>query len=80
MRSSPPPAAEPVHLCDYADQPDIRIACTETWTTPKWAGPEKRTDLPADVHQGDNDQLYTFEPELVTCVACKAWKPAGTAA
>lgn len=59
------PANVPVHLCDEADQPVIRIACTQKWHRP-WTQPP---DLPEGVHDADGF-WYTFEPLKVTCAAC----------
>ena len=65
---------EPIHLSDYASQPDIRIFCTQAWTTPKWAGHGKRVGLPKGVYHADPDELYPFEDENVTCLDCKKKK------
>lgn len=73
-----------VHLCDYAQQPDIRIKCTGAWTTPSWkkggggidklgeAELERRKVLgiPLDAHLADNNNYYTFDPDKVTCKKC----------
>lgn len=61
-----------IHWSDWAQQPEIRIACTQQghhpWTT--------RKDLPDKVHEvpavkGRPEWLYTFETGLVTCEACR---------
>lgn len=56
-----------IHLSDYAQQPEVRIACTQRYSSP-WNQPK---DLPPGVHQLDED-LYTFDEDLVTCPECKA--------
>ena len=56
-----------VHHCDWASQPDIRIACDQSWTTPAWTQPE----LPKNVYAADNGKLYAFAYEVVTCEECR---------
>ncbi len=58
-----------VHLCCYASQPDLQIHCNEEWTTPGW-GPIADTIISEGVYRADNNMLYTFEKEKVTCVTC----------
>jgi len=58
-----------VHWCDYSSQPEIRIACTQEWTTPTWS--PNHESLPEHVHEEDNGRLYTFEETLVSCPVCK---------
>lgn len=62
-----------VHLCDFAQQPDIRIACDQSWTTPaiRFQRPEKAATGIKDVHKADDGRLYTFEAAKVTCPKCK---------
>lgn len=55
---------EPIHLCDWAQQPDIRIACTQEMTQPKW-GHEGRP------FKAENGALYTFVAAKVTCPKCQ---------
>jgi hypothetical protein len=56
-----------VHLCDWAVQPDIRIACTGVMTTPAWGEHQFAED---HVYLADNEDLYTFDERLVTCPNC----------
>jgi hypothetical protein len=67
-----------VHLSDYAEQPSVRIYCTQQWGTPAWKGtPADRHNLPDGVHSLDIDDgpavgvLYTFDVSKVTCPKCK---------
>jgi hypothetical protein len=63
---------ETIHWCDWASQPEIRIACSQVYHRP-WT---KRKDLPRDVHEVPVKDLpsilYTFNVRLVTCRACQA--------
>lgn len=64
-----------IHLCDWSQQPDIRIQCEQKWTQPEWDTPENAefiASLPDDVHLATNGQLYTFEEKCVTCEKCKS--------
>lgn len=57
-----------VHYSDWAQQPDVRLAC-DRWTTPSWNQPD---DLPEYVYQEDGGELYTFaRTDLVTCLKCR---------
>lgn len=56
-----------IHRIGYASQPDIQFACDETWSTPKWGTPE--TPI-TDVFVSDDDRLYTFDNNRVTCPKC----------
>lgn len=58
---------ELVHLCDETDQPNIRIKCTEEWTTPAWGVAVAEDD---HVFMADNGMSYTHYEELVTCPRC----------
>ncbi len=69
---------EPVHLSDWSQQPDVRIACTQQYGTPAWKGtPADRPNLPKGVYSLDIDGgpregvLYTFDTAKVTCQRCK---------
>lgn len=58
--------AEPTHWSDWAQQPDVRIACTQSYGRP-WT----TTALPEGVYSVDST-LYSFDVTAVTCEACKA--------
>lgn len=58
-----------VHATGRAGQGDIQILCTAEETEPKWAGAKTATP---NVYLAENDQLYTFDRELVTCPDCLA--------
>lgn len=62
---------EPIHYSDYASQPDVRIYCDGSWTTPAWAPADDKTEMPA-VYRADTMALYTFERPRVTCERCLA--------
>lgn len=62
-----------IHLCDYASQPSIQILCDQSWTTPNW-GPGGGKTSTEGVYESDDGRLYTFNPELMTCPACKSQK------
>ena len=57
-----------VHYCDYASQPDIRLACSQVYTTPAW---KKTQVLPSSVYEAVNGELYTFDSAKVTCPQCR---------
>ena len=57
--------ATPIHLCNEASQPAIRIVCTQEWVYPWTQAP----DLPDGVHDAEGD-WYTFDRLKVTCAAC----------
>lgn len=59
----------PVHSIIYASQPDLQFRCDESWSTPKWG--ETNTDTPG-VFIADDDRLYTFDRDSVTCTTCLA--------
>lgn len=66
--------SQPVHLSDWAQQPDVRIACDQSWTTPAW-GSEEETDTGTEgVYKADDGRLYTFDPARATCPACAVRK------
>jgi hypothetical protein len=56
-----------VHHSDWAQQPDIRIRCDQSYTVPSYKQPE---GLPEGVHMADDSRLYTFYREKATCPAC----------
>lgn len=65
---------EVIHWSDWASQPDIRIACDQTYTTPAWhtkEDPRGSTTGTPGVYRGDDGRLYTFEHEP-TCPGCLA--------
>ncbi len=67
----------PIHISDYASQPEVRIKCTKQYGTPAWRGtPQWVDDLPEGVYAldvGDEPAvLYTFDDDKVTCETCKA--------
>jgi hypothetical protein len=57
---------EPVHLSDWAQQPDIRIACDQSYTTPKWNQSVDGTG----VYLTEDGRRYAFEREHATCPGC----------
>lgn len=67
-------ASPPVHDISYASQPDIVFRCTGKSTTPAWG--KSKTERPS-VYLAESGDLYSFEPELVTCAACLAYKRKG---
>lgn len=56
-----------VHYSDWAQQPDIRIACDHTCGSPAWGVPNSAPN----VFTLDNGRLYTFDEPDVTCEACR---------
>jgi hypothetical protein len=67
------PTEPVVHLCDWASQPDIRIKCSQTMTTPKWRSSETSAELLSPgIYKANNGDLYTFDRGLVTCPECRA--------
>lgn len=66
----------PVCSIQYASQPDLQFACDGVWSDPKW-GPESETTTDVKgVYVADNDRLYTFDSESITCKACLAKRTA----
>jgi len=64
-----------IHFSDYGSQPEIRVACTQSYHHP-WTSDKS---LPEDIFEvADKEQrLYTFDAKLVTCKDCKnlnSWK------
>lgn len=57
-----------IHLCNWASQPTIGIACSGVYTQPAWNQP---TNLPEDVYETEENLLYTFLKVKVTCEKCK---------
>jgi hypothetical protein len=70
-----------VHLSDWAEQPDIRIACDQSYTQPAWKTPqniERIRNLPHGVYLADDDRLYTFgHSTLPSCPKCWVMKKTG---
>jgi hypothetical protein len=69
------PKTQSVHLIAYASRPDIQYACDEKWDEPAWRNAHNAAALDAlgeNIFLGDMGRLYTFEPALVTCPACRA--------
>jgi hypothetical protein len=66
----------PIHLSDWASQPDVRIACDQYYGTPAYRQTIEPSTLPEGVYELDDGRLYTFDDELngsVTCPACVAF-------
>lgn len=60
-----------IHWSDYASQPNLRIACDQTWTTPLWGPKRPKCELPEGVYIAGGERLYSFDLERVTCPECK---------
>lgn len=63
------PIKPTVHAISWSGQPDLQFLCTKDWSTPAWES--SKEVLPRNVYQSDDGRLYTFEPALVTCKACR---------
>lgn len=66
----------PVHISDWAGQPDIRIFCDQSWTTPAWTDSVvvvEDHDGEGGVYRSTDNRLYTFTKSRVTCEACKKY-------
>jgi hypothetical protein len=61
-----------VCLIGWASQPNIQFVCDGAWSDPKWGTDDERSTDDEAVHVADNDRLYTFERDKVTCPACQA--------
>jgi hypothetical protein len=61
--------SEIIHLCNYASQPSIQIACDGSWTEPAWDERSGLTDIEG-VYRSDDNRLYTFVEEKTTCPHC----------
>jgi hypothetical protein len=75
MKTAEKSDKKPVHMVDYSSQPDLRVRCDGSWTTPKFPQPE---GLSGGVYGTADDRLYTFSEEKVTCELCIATGPNGT--
>lgn len=61
-----------VHLCLWASQPDIKIECDGSWTTPAWkTSVNKELVLDEGVYESADRSFYTFETEKATCPPCR---------
>ena len=60
-----------VHSCCYSSHNSLQIACDQSWTTAKWGPPGCEQSGIEGVFVSDDDRLYTFRSELVTCIGCK---------
>ncbi len=58
-----------IHYSGWAAQPDVRIDCDMSWTTPTWN--QDSVYKPQAVHMSDDNRLYTFDPDLATCTKCR---------
>lgn len=68
-------ATDPVHWCDQAQQPDVHVECSDTWSTPAWG---TIGDHSKGVYRLDSGELYTFDGWRVTCPKCLAIRPQQT--
>lgn len=68
MTTPAPPLT--IHAVSYASQPYVTIDCTGKEHYVK-AGEAERLKLPPEVYATGDGVIYTFEPLLVTCHACK---------
>jgi hypothetical protein len=57
-----------VHYSDWADQPDVRIACDQSYARPTWQGAETAWH---GVYRREDKRLYAFDEALVTCEPCR---------
>jgi hypothetical protein len=62
-------ATKAVHHSDYSSQPDVRISCDQSFTTPKWSHRGGETNMP-EIYQADDGRFYTFDPTKATCPSC----------
>ena len=58
----------PIHMVDYASQPDIRFRCDKTWDTPSWDQLGKES---GEVFQAKGGRFYTFTESKITCEKCR---------
>lgn len=63
-----------VHQISWASQPDLQFWCDSEWSTPKWGTTDDQYTEIREVYVADDDRLYTFNSEKVTCPACKGKK------
>lgn len=56
-----------VHLCTFATQPKVMLACGGE-ATPVWPADSKED---CGVYAVEDGRKYTFDPKLCTCTLCK---------
>jgi hypothetical protein len=62
-----------VHRSADGDRSHHRLACESAWVESKWGN--ALTEF-KEVYRLEDDRLFTFRDELVTCAACVARRPA----
>lgn len=60
----------PIHLCDYASQPYIRIYCDQAWCSPGWNQPDEGDPPGCWLTDENPPRKYTFDFWKVTCKLC----------
>lgn len=61
----------PVHLGGYSDSKHIQITCDQSWVEPKWGSPDETRTTDKEVYIADDDRLYTFNENKVSCSGCR---------
>jgi hypothetical protein len=64
---------KPVHMVDYASQPNLRIRCDQSWTTPDLKSPA----YPSGIYKTMDGRFYTFDDQKITCQLCRETGPDG---
>ena len=57
-----------IHLCNWSQQPDIKIACSGKYTQPSRSN---NTYNISGIYEDLEGELYTFDKELVSCEECE---------
>ncbi len=66
------PIDVPVHRVGWAAQGHVQLACSDSWAEAKWGSDDETSTTDEDVHVAEDDRLYTFDEDKVTCEACAA--------
>lgn len=64
--------SERICAIKWAGQPDIQFACDSAYSTPKRGKDKDRLRSEGVYVADDDDRLYTFDADKVTCAACRA--------
>lgn len=73
MKTAEKSGNKPVHMVDYASQPNLRIRCDLSWTTPDLKSPS----YPDGIYQAADGRLYTFDESKISCGLCLETGPDG---
>ena len=73
MKKEEKSSKPPVHMVDYASQPDLKFRCDGSWSTPDL----KSMVLPPGIYKAIDGRLYTFDEAKISCGVCLETGPDG---